>query len=213
MSKRYGSLKCASSRLAETYHMATLSPACIGTPPNTTSRVSVRRMCSSGLAQRTISSAAGAAWPSRSSIHRRFSSGKSVRAQSPWLIALRVVSLPGDEQEDEGPQVLRRQRFAVHLGVDERRRDVLLRMLQATPAEPQPVVAQLVARLRERLLRSAVFGVASGQEAVGEIEQARPVGLGDAHHIADDGHRENRRHLRDKLDLALGSDGVDDLAR
>src|SRR5439155_1742596 len=90
----YGSLKCASSRLAEMYHIAIFWPFSISTPPKVTSRVRVRRMCRTGLAHRTISSAAVIARPSRSCSHRRFSSGNWVIAQSPWLIALRVVSLP-----------------------------------------------------------------------------------------------------------------------
>ena len=47
-----------------------------------------------GVAQRMISSTALGATPSRSSSQRRRWSGKSVSAFMPWLMALRVVSLP-----------------------------------------------------------------------------------------------------------------------
>src|SRR6267143_1802015 len=168
MSKRYGSLKCASSRLAEMYHIATFWPLRISTPPKATSRVSVRRMCKTGLAQRTISSAAVIAWPSRSWSHR---------------------------------------------GVNERGRDILLRLLEPVAAEPEAIVTQLVPSLRERLLRSAVLRVAPGQQTIREVEQARAVGLGDTHHVADDRDGQRRGHFRHELNPALGSDRVDDLSR
>ena len=76
------------------YHIAILSFLCIGTPANVVSRVTVRRMCITGLAQRMISSTADALSPSRSACHRRFSSGNCVNAHMPWLMAVRVVSLP-----------------------------------------------------------------------------------------------------------------------
>ena len=119
----------------------------------------------------------------------------------------------GDQQQDERAEVFRRQRLPVELGVDERRRDVLLRVLQAALAEPEAIVAQLVAGLRERLLRSAVFRVASGQQAVREVEQPRAIGLGNPDHVADDGDGQRRGNFRDEFDLALGRDRVDDLAR
>jgi len=54
----------------------------------------VRRKWITGVAQRTISSTAVGAMRSKSAIHRARSAGKSVSALMPWLIALRVVSLP-----------------------------------------------------------------------------------------------------------------------
>ena len=47
-----------------------------------------------GLAHRTISSAAVFAWASESLHHRSRWSGCRVSSRSPWLIVLRVVSLP-----------------------------------------------------------------------------------------------------------------------
>ena len=56
--------------------------------------VQVRRKWITGVAHRTISSTAVTASPSKSDCHRAICSGWSVRAWSPWAMALRVVSLP-----------------------------------------------------------------------------------------------------------------------
>ena len=93
-SKRKGSSKTASSRFAELYQSTTLSPAFTARPPISVSRVTVRRKWITGLAQRTISSIAVGAMRSKSAAHLRRSSGWSLSAFMPWLIALRVVSLP-----------------------------------------------------------------------------------------------------------------------
>ena len=74
-----------------------------------TSRVSVRRMCMTGLPQRTISSAAVIACPSRSCSHRAL----LVRelGERPEPVADRVprrLVAGGDEQQDERPEILRR---------------------------------------------------------------------------------------------------------
>ncbi len=63
-------------------------------PPISTSFVTVRRKWITGVAHRTISSMAVGATPSKSASHLRRSSGKSVSAFMPWLIAFRVVSFP-----------------------------------------------------------------------------------------------------------------------
>ena len=64
-----------SSRLAELYHMETLSPAFILVRPNSKSSVRLRRMKMIGEAHRTISSTAVAATPPKSDHHFRRSSG------------------------------------------------------------------------------------------------------------------------------------------
>ena len=116
----------------------------------------------------------------------------------------------GDQQEEEGPEVLRRHRLAVDLGVHERGRQVVLRMFETLPAEPEPVVAQLAGRLQEGLARAPELLVAAGEEAVGQVEQPRPIGLRHAHHVADDSDGQRVGDLGDELRLALRGDGVDD---
>ncbi len=74
--------------------MTTFSPALIGWPPTSVSSVAVRRKWITGVPQRTISSTAVFEWASKSPYSRSRWSGKSVNAFRPWLIALRVVSLP-----------------------------------------------------------------------------------------------------------------------
>ena len=93
-SKRYGSAKTASSRFAELYQSTIFSPARSFWPPSSVSCVAVRRKWITGDAQRTISSTAVGATPSKSAAHLRRSAGWSESAFMPWLIALRVVSLP-----------------------------------------------------------------------------------------------------------------------
>ena len=64
-------------------------------PPSSVSRVAVRRKWITGDAQRTISSTAVGATPSKSAAqHRALRRGGRESAFMPWLIALRVVSLP-----------------------------------------------------------------------------------------------------------------------
>jgi hypothetical protein len=65
------------------YHIAIFWLFCICTPANVVSRVTVRRMCITGLAQRMISSTADALSPSRSACHFRFSCGNCVKAHMP----------------------------------------------------------------------------------------------------------------------------------
>jgi hypothetical protein len=57
-SKRSGASKTSSSRLPETNQVVTLSPALIVLPRISTSRVAVRRKWCTGVAHRSISSAA-----------------------------------------------------------------------------------------------------------------------------------------------------------
>jgi hypothetical protein len=65
------------------YHIAIFWFLCICTPANVVSRVTVRRMCITGLAHRMISSTADALSPSRSACHFRFSCGNCVKAHMP----------------------------------------------------------------------------------------------------------------------------------
>ena len=74
--------------------MMTLSPSCSSVPPRTVSAPTVRRIQITGEPQRTISSTPVAAMPAGSACHSARWSGCWVMASSPWLMALRVVSLP-----------------------------------------------------------------------------------------------------------------------
>ena len=74
-SNDHGSANLVSSRLAEAYHIDTLSPAFIATPPISISSVRLRRMKISGDAHRTISSTAVPACVSKSSHQVARSSG------------------------------------------------------------------------------------------------------------------------------------------
>ena len=74
--------------------MITRSPAAIFWSPSTVSSATVRRIQITGEAQRTISSMALGASPAGSACHSARWSGCWVSANRPWLMALRVVSLP-----------------------------------------------------------------------------------------------------------------------
>jgi hypothetical protein len=52
--------------------------------------------------------------------------------------------------------------------VHERGRQVVLRMFETLPAEPEPVLAQLAGRLQEGLARAPEVLIAAGEEAVGQ---------------------------------------------
>ena len=117
--------------------MTTLSPARIVWPPSSMSRVAVRRKWITGVAQRTISSTAvGATAREVGHPRRGAASGKSVSAFMPWLMALRVVSLPATTSRMKNePNSGGRQALAVDLGVHQRRGDVVAR---ASPCAPRP---------------------------------------------------------------------------
>ncbi len=93
-SKRYGSAKTSSSKLAEPYQTTTLSPSRIVSPRSSTSQVAVRRKCSTGQPQRRISSAPVFQASSGSRRIRSHSNGCSISASIPCAIACRVVSFP-----------------------------------------------------------------------------------------------------------------------
>ena len=71
-----------------------MSPSAKVCPDSVVSAVAVRRMKMTGEAQRTISSTAVGATASKSAAQMARWSGCSVKAHRPWLMALRVVSLP-----------------------------------------------------------------------------------------------------------------------
>src|SRR5438094_3592152 len=167
MSKRYGSLKYASSRLAEMYHGDLLAHAHLDPAEGNVAR------------ERAAHVQDGARPPD--DLLGRGQCAPFQILEPPALLVRKLRQRPepvadrvpgglvarGDEEQDERPEVGRRQRLAVELGVDERRRDVFLRVLEPALAEPKAVIAQLVTRLSQRLFRPAVLGIAPGQQAIG----------------------------------------------
>src|SRR2546427_6604410 len=126
-------------------------------------------------------------------------------------MAVRVVSLPAAiNSRKNGPRW--RHRLTARLGMDERGRQIVLRMLETLLAEPEPVLAQFAGRLHEGLARATEVAVAARQEAVGQVEQLRSIALRHAHHVADDRDRQRVSDLGDELRLALRGDGIDDPA-
>jgi hypothetical protein len=75
------------------YHVTTLSPALMCWPRSSTSRVAVRRKCSTGVAHRRISSVAFEI-SDGSSFSSCICSGSCINASIPDVIVWRVVSLP-----------------------------------------------------------------------------------------------------------------------
>ena len=112
MTKRSGSAIAAASRLPDRYHMITLSPSRIVCPPSSVSQVAVRRMCASGVCQRTIS---GTIESTSAGLARSFahSSGWRDSASRPPVMELRVVSLPPTISSTRLPMYSRGDMFRV----------------------------------------------------------------------------------------------------
>ena len=91
MLKLNGSSKTSSSKFAEPYMIAARSPFFMVTPPISTSSVAVRWNEEIGEAHRRISSYVVSG---RSFLNSSHCSGLSRNAIIPWVVALRVVSLP-----------------------------------------------------------------------------------------------------------------------
>src|SRR5690242_13064368 len=92
-SKTSGSANSASSRFPDKYQRITLSPARIAAPPSSVSAAAVRRMKWVGQLHRFTSSTAASSRPG-SPRSRSHCSGCWQKANTPWAIAIRVVSLP-----------------------------------------------------------------------------------------------------------------------
>ena len=143
MSKVNGSSNTSSSRLAEMYHITTLSSLAMAWPPISVSSVAVRRKCSTGVAQRRISSAATSSLDG-SSTRAAYASGFCMSANIPYAVALRVVSLPAtDKQQHEHVELEFAQPVAVDLGVDQFGDDVVARVAAALVAQFVDVGVQL----------------------------------------------------------------------
>ena len=113
-----------------------------------------------GVAQRTISSTAVGETPSRSAGQIARWSGLLVSASMPWLIALRVVSLPATtsskKNEPSSPVVSRcRAVLVFDFGVHERAGDVVARVVEPVLREREAVLEQLHARAHELFDASA----------------------------------------------------------
>ena len=108
----------------------------------------MRRIQITGEPQRTISSTPVAAMPVGSACHRARWSGCSVRASSPWLMALRVVSLPATTSRmKKDATSVSRERLAVDVGVDQGGGDVVGRVLPAVVGQVGHEQVELLRRV------------------------------------------------------------------
>ena len=179
-----GRSKTASSRFAELYHSTTFSPSRISCPRNSVSRVAVRRKWITGVAQRTISSTAVGATRSKSASHSARCSGCSLNAFMPWLIALRVVSLPATTSRTKNePSSCVGEPLAVDLGVDQRGGQVVGRVLsgacRASSCDELPPAPRPPAGWPGRSLSGSrdVLGIAGAEDDVGAIEDEAVLAL------------------------------------
>ena len=180
--------------------------------------VTVRRKWMTGVAQRTISSTAAAARPSKSSIHQARCSGCSLSASSPWEMALRVVSLPATASNTKNepssassnvsPSTVLLTSAEVRSSVGFRRR--------ASPsswtswASSDPAVSRAVTMSAPG---GHVLGVTGAQDHVGVLEHELVLAVGDAHHLADDPQRQGGGDIGDEVDPLPFDELVHDLGR
>ena len=164
---------------------------------------------SPGEAHRTISSTPVAATAAGSACHSARWSGCSVRASRPWVMALRVVSLPAVssrmKKEASSPGVRASPSMLV----------VISAVVRSSVGLVDPVGAELVHQVGELLAGvdegqhrvgplGDVLGVAVAQDDVGAAEDGGVLGGGHAHHVADDLERERGGDLGDEVALARG---------
>ena len=132
----------------------------------------------------------------------------------PWLMALRVVSLPAAtsrmKNEPNSCSLRRWPSTSACMSVEV--------MSSRGPREPLAaevlgVLEELHAGGHELLDRGGVLRIADAEDGVGELEDAPVVARRDAHHLADDLERQRRGDLADEVALAARRDGVDDAAR
>ena len=137
----------------------------------------------------------------------------------PWLIAVRVVSLPATtrSRKNEPSSLGVSLCFAVlvfHFGLHQRGRDVVARIVEAVLRNGEAVLEQLHARAHQLFERLHVLGITDAEDLVRELEDALGVGTGDAEHVADDLQRQRGRDLAHEVALAAERrDLIDDVAR
>ena len=137
----------------------------------------------------------------------------------PWLIALRVVSLPATtssrKNEPSSPGVSLCMPFSSSTSACISVVVMSSRGLSSRScASVEAVLEQLHARGHELFDRLHVLGIADAEDDVRELEDPLGVGARDAHHVADDLQRQRGRDLADEVALAAERrDAVDDLAR
>ncbi len=127
----------------------------------------------------------------------------------PWVMELRVVSLPATgQQDDEESELVVGELVAVDVGLDQLRDDVFAGVLR-------PVGSHLH-RIGDQLDRRA-HGVIAGElrvlvtdHLVGPVEQFHAVFLGHAQQAGDGLQRQLARHLFDEVAGALRRRGLDD---
>ena len=135
--------------------------------------------------------------------------GVLVMASRPWLMALRVVSLPATTSRmKNGGHLGVGERLAVDVRVDQGGGDVLGRVLPAVGGQVEHQQVELLRRGHERdhrVVASAhVLGVAVGEDDVRRVEDRVVVGGADAHHVADDLERQPGRHLDHEVAATRG---------
>ena len=109
------------------------------------------------------------------------------------------------EEDEEDPELALVEPRAVHLGLDEPRRDVVLRLAAPSLAEPPPVLDQVERegarerqhaelRVGERPLDDVLLAdhlrVGVPEDPVAELDQQAPVLDGQAHDLREDPHRD-----------------------
>ena len=144
-------------------------------------------------------------------------SGCSVRASSPWEMALRVVSLPATTSRMKNDAISAGvRRLAVDLGGDQRGGEVVLRVLHPRLGQLGDEQAEVLRGGEERGHHAAlglvghVLRVAEPEDHVGAVEDELLLAARDAHHVDDDPQRERGGDVGDEVALAALDDVVDD---
>ena len=157
-----------------------------------------------GLAHRTISSAAVFAW--RVEVAPPQVALVGVPSQFEEAVADRVAGglvARRRQQDEERGDLHRRQPVAVDLGLDERGAQVVSRVDPAVLGHGHGIGGDL---LRHRLEGGVVADVvvADAEDHVGPVEDPVLVLVGDAHHGADDLEGERGRELGDEVAAPVG---------
>jgi len=136
----------------------------------------------------------------------------------PWLIALRVVSLPATTRRTKNePNSCSVRRSPSTSELTSTEVEVVGRVLNAMPAEVLDELCEVGACLQqcrhdvERI--GHIIGVARAEDDVRAVEDETILAVRNAHHFADDLQRQGGGDVGDEVALALVDDGVDDLRR
>jgi hypothetical protein len=129
----------------------------------------------------------------------------------PWVIALRVVSLPATASRmTKNAKLDVAQGFSVDVGLDQPGDDVVGRASPTLLGHVVGVPHQLGVGRRRVVVEVRVVGV---HERVGPVEQLLPVCLRDADQIGDREQRQAHRDVFDEVPRSLLRRGADDAVR